>query len=307
MVESTHDQPQPWNYGFGAYSVDLGAGAAGSTTPMEQSVLNFNYFRRMPWANDTMLAQDQPNATDVSWVYGLFGDNTKYTFNFNYYCPQTGYLYFPYKLVKTSDKVGLQYKLNQADPVAIQFSEVAATASTPAPAETDGTQESAETTTANEEVNPMPSINTINVAKVTLTNLKYGSNTIEFSVPSTNEEANTKVAPMIGNMYISSSPDAKNKVYNDIFGNEVASNNNDLTINFVTGYTLAADYSTFMVPYTTKLANISDSQSIRRFLIGFVGGTIVRSSKTNGDWFNTGNNPQKVPGNSGTKRTFTFM
>ncbi|QEX46588.1 hypothetical protein F6J64_01930 [Mycoplasmoides gallisepticum] len=91
--------------------------------------------------------------------------------------------------------------MNQADPVAIQFSE----STTAASAGTDSTQQSAETTTANEEVNPMPSVNTINVAKVTLTNLKYGSNTIEFSVPQspTSEEANTKVTPMIGNMYIS--------------------------------------------------------------------------------------------------------
>ncbi|YAF49989.1 variably expressed lipoprotein and hemagglutinin (VlhA) family domain protein [Mycoplasmoides gallisepticum] len=61
-----------------------------------------------------------------------------------------------------------------------------------------------------------------------------------------------------------------------------------------------------MVSYITNLANIIDSENIRRFLIGFVGGTIVRST-TNADWFITGNNPQKAPGNSGTNRSFTFF
>ncbi|SYV94154.1 Mycoplasma haemagglutinin, partial [Mycoplasmoides gallisepticum] len=146
-------------------------------------------------------------------------------------------------MAKTSDKVGLQYKLNQADSVAIQFSEAAATAS--APAETDGRQESAETTTANEKVNPMPSVNTINVAKVTLSNLKFGSNTIEFSVPMDQDNMN-KVAPMIGNIYITSSNDEANKkqIYDSIFGNTSSqtASQTSVSVDLLKGYSLATSW-----------------------------------------------------------------
>ncbi|WP_245576671.1 hypothetical protein [[Mycoplasma] imitans] len=287
-VDSTRNNPQPWNYGFGGYSVDIGTGAL--TQPVSNiintvSVLNYSYYRRMFWRNNTTLLPNQDGLTDVSWIYGLFGNNAKYTFTFNYYGPSTsGYLFFPYKLVKQADSnnIALQYKLNNANPVAINFS-----------------GSSAQTNN-----NPAPSVNNINVASVMLTNLRYGSNTIEFSLPANDS---TKVAPMFGNMYISGSANNIDKVYNDIFGNEPAQESNSIIVKFATGYNLASDYSTFIVPYTSNLANISNSQRTERFLIDFVGGSTVRGSSNNSNsWYFVGINPQKAPSSTGANRTFIF-
>ncbi|WP_051420967.1 hypothetical protein [[Mycoplasma] imitans] len=319
-VDQEHSQPQPCNYGFGAYSVNIGDGTTTgqSTTPPTQSILNYSYFRRNLWSTDTTIVTDQTDLTDVSWIYGLFGSGAKYSFTFNYYGPTTtGYLYFPYKLVKTGDSVALQYKLNNSNPISIDFSGPAtnptqtatgssdagaASASGTSPSGSAGSGASANTPASTSMVNPTPTVSNINVATLMLTGLKYGSNTIEFSLPA---DAGTKVAPMIGNMYISSTADAKNKVYDSIFGNNPSTDNNSIAVNFVTGYSLAADYSTYMGQYTNTLANVPDSVSTRYFLVSYVGGTSVRGGTDNA-WYQNGMNAQKAPSNTNDQRTFSF-
>ncbi|MES3519271.1 hypothetical protein QMY44_04115, partial [Mycoplasmoides gallisepticum] len=75
-VDATRNNPQPWNYGFGGYSVDLGTGELTqpkSNTISTKSVLNYSYYRRMFWQDNTTLLSNQDGLTDVSWIYGLFG------------------------------------------------------------------------------------------------------------------------------------------------------------------------------------------------------------------------------------------
>ncbi|WP_350267106.1 hypothetical protein ABOD99_01110 [Mycoplasmoides gallisepticum] len=296
MSEGSNNTKQPGNYSFVAYASDI-------ASP------NWNFAQRTVWTADSRTwtsplpnnSQNPAPLTDVSWIYTLSGTGAKYTLTFDYYGPQTGYLYFPYKLAKTSDKVGLQYKLNQADPVAIQFSEAAATAS--APAETDGRQESAETTTANEKVNPMPSVNTINVAKVTLSNLKFGSNTIEFSVPMDQDNMN-KVAPMIGNIYITSSNDEANKkqIYDSIFGNTSSqtASQTSVSVDLLKGYSLATSWSTYIRQFTGLTDNGGAQIFDPVYLIGLIGGSQKRTLASGPM------NIKDIPNMNGATRTFTI-
>nr|AAF91414.1 adhesin pMGA1.3 [Mycoplasmoides gallisepticum] len=295
MSEGSNNTKQPGNYSFVAYASDI-------ASP------NWNFAQRTVWTADSRTwtsplpnnLQNSAPLTDVSWIYTLSGTGAKYTLTFDYYGPQTGYLYFPYKLVKTSDKVGLQYKLNQADPVAIQFSEAAATAS--APAETDGRQESAETATANEKVNPMPSVNTINVAKVTLSNLKFGSNTIEFSVPMDQDNMN-KVAPMIGNIYITSSNDEANKkqIYDSIFGNTSSqtASQTSVSVDLLKGYSLTTSWSTYIRQFTGLTGNGVQTSDLV-YLIGLIDGSQNRTVASGPM------NIKNIPNMNGATRTFTI-
>ncbi|SYV94619.1 variably expressed lipoprotein and hemagglutinin (VlhA) family domain protein, partial [Mycoplasmoides gallisepticum] len=69
-VDATRNNPQPWNYGFGGYSVDLGTGELTqpkSNTISTKSVLNYSYYRRMFWQDNTTLLSNQDGLTDVSW------------------------------------------------------------------------------------------------------------------------------------------------------------------------------------------------------------------------------------------------
>ncbi|WP_434340943.1 hypothetical protein [Mycoplasmoides gallisepticum] len=234
----TNTDVQPSNYSFVAFSTDL--------TPV-----NYKYARRTVWDGDgssSRIIANTNSITDVSWIYSLAGTNTKYQFSFSNYGPSTGYLYFPYKLVKAADanNIGLQYKLNNGNVQQIEFA----------------TSTGANNTTAN----PTPAIDEIKVAKVTLSNLKFGSNTIEFSVPTDTE----KVAPMIGNMYLSSNPNNFDKVHNDIFGNTINQQNNatSVMVNMVKGYNLASSYSP-----AYKLINVSTGggQTQPYYVIGWLG------------------------------------
>ncbi|SYV94466.1 Mycoplasma haemagglutinin, partial [Mycoplasmoides gallisepticum] len=87
---------------------------------------------------------------------------------------------------------------------------------------------------------PTATVDSINIAKVTLSNLNFGANKIEFSVPA------EKVAPMIGNMYLTSSADEANKqkIENSIFGNSVTTENNRtiISVDALSGYSLASDW-----------------------------------------------------------------
>ncbi|WP_208964889.1 FIVAR domain-containing protein [Mycoplasmoides gallisepticum] len=283
-VEEAHNKAQPANYSFVGYSVDITGTATGQT-----SIPNWDFAQRTIFTNgdeprsvSNTPADGQTMAqplSNVSWIYSLAGTGAKYTLDFTYYGPSTGYLYFPYKLVNASDqvKLGLEYKLNDAtEPSAITF----------------GSEQTMNGKT--------PTVNDINVAKVTLANLNFGSNKIEFSVPA------EKVSPMIGNMYLSSSPNNWNKIYDDIFGNSVTTKNNRtiISVDALNGYSLASDWSTFIAEYSGAGLTL-DNQNVsnqKYYLIGYVGGTSSRN-----DMMVPKNNVQKFPLASNTSnRNYIF-
>ncbi|ADC31425.1 variably expressed lipoprotein and hemagglutinin (VlhA) family protein [Mycoplasmoides gallisepticum str. F] len=260
----TKTNVQPSNYSFVAFSTDV--------TPV-----NYKYARRTVWDGDepsSRILANTNSITDVSWIYSLAGTNTKYQFSFSNYGPSTGYLYFPYKLVKAADanNVGLQYKLNNGNVQPVEFA----------------TSTSANNTTAN----PTPAVDEIKVAKVTLSNLKFGSNTIEFSVTTDTE----KVAPMIGNIYLSSNENNADKIYNDIFGNTINQQNNatSVMVNMVEGYNLASSYSP-----AYKLINVSagGGQTQPYYVIGWLGAHDQNARTAMG----TNMNVQRVPATTSTQ------
>ncbi|QEX46134.1 FIVAR domain-containing protein [Mycoplasmoides gallisepticum] len=290
----SNNNDQPVNYSFVGYS---------SSVPFtgETNKPIWYFSQRKVWDytsnnnNGTIVQNASDNSTDsltdVSWIYSLTGEGTKYQLTFDYYGPTTAYLYFPYKLVKTGDSssVALQYKLNGGDNQQVEFKaettpdSASGTKSTTAPnsgsASSGGSQDAsssarlvaAEDMQAN-EMNPKPTVSDINVAKVTLSNLVFGQNTIEFSVP------DSKVAPMIGNMYLTSSnsENNKNKIYDDIFGNSSVTKENNssaITVNLLKGYSLAADSSTYVRQFT-NLTNSTqpEENNTPTYLVGFIGG-----------------------------------
>ncbi|QMT98429.1 hypothetical protein H3143_02930 [Mycoplasma tullyi] len=263
----TNNMDQPGNYSFVGYSVDVTSGS--NMTP------NWSFAQRKAWtSNDNILNTDKP-VTDVSWIYGLVGTDAKYTLTFNYYGPSTGYLYFPYKLVKSGDSgnVALQYKLNDApEATAITFDE--------------GDTYNGKT----------PSVSDINVAKITLTDLKFGANKIEFSLP-TGDPA--KVAPMIGNMYLTSNSDNANKISNSIFGNDVTSDNS-VTVNLLNGYSLGTNYSMLFYQLSNYTVNDAMPTSEPAYLVGFIGGAQIRNVSP------TPSNNNTSPAQDNDSRTLTI-
>ncbi|WVH36508.1 hypothetical protein SE856_03560 [Mycoplasmoides gallisepticum] len=299
----SNNNDQPVNYSFVGYS---------SSVPFtgETNKPIWYFSQRKVWDytinnNGTIVQNASDNSTDsltdVSWIYSLTGEGTKYQLTFDYYGPTTAYLYFPYKLVKTGDSssVALQYKLNNGDNQQVEFKaattpdSATGTESTTAPnsgsASSGGSQDASSSATlvaaedmqAN-EMNPKPTVSDINVAKVTLSNLVFGQNTIEFSVP------DSKVAPMIGNMYLTSSnsENNKNKIYDDIFGNSSVTkenNSNAITVNLLKGYSLAADSSTYVRQFT-NLTNSTqpEENNTPTYLVGFIGGRGPRTVNPTG-------------------------
>ncbi|WP_350266684.1 hypothetical protein ABOD99_03190 [Mycoplasmoides gallisepticum] len=314
-IDTTNNQEQPGNYSFVGYSVDV-------TTGSNNARPNWSFAQRKVWTSETArnngstdLVANPTVPTDVSWIYSLTGQGAKYTLEFNYYGPSTGYLYFPYKLVKESYKnmVALQYSLNEATtPTAVEFKAATETqpaaagqqsstgstgeqpssqASPAAPKSSSTTVPSSQPTAAasettkepNSAVQPMPETTTmneaptidgINIAKVTLTDLKFGQNTLEFSVPS------DKVAPMIGNIYITSNDQNQRKIYNEIFGN-TSNDSTSVTVDLLKGYSLASGWSTYVGEFkrlTGVNQTASDSQtSAPSYLVGFIAGAGQRT------------------------------
>ncbi|MFN3044934.1 hypothetical protein ACK3C2_03850 [Mycoplasmoides gallisepticum] len=340
-TQAVPQQQQPGNYSFVGYSVDITSGSNDMMLP------NWNFAKRIVWTNtggnNLPLAYESQNSvplTDVSWIYSLSGANAKYTLTFDYYgASSNGYLYFPYKLVKSGEKAGLQYSLNGASAKEIQFktatetqpvqegasathrdsssgidSTSASSSAAAAPGQTSpGTAETPASPSATSQgsvstdqtmptattMNKAPTVDSINVAKITLTDLNLGQNTIEFSVPTGDS---TKVAPMIGNMYLSSNPNNFDKVYNDIFGNSVAENN-AVTVDLLKGYGLAASYREYIRAFTylNKETQVSENATMKSptvYLIGLIGGSGTRSDAATV--------PQTVmtPNVNGDKRTF---
>ncbi|WP_461220457.1 hypothetical protein MG1601_624 [Mycoplasmoides gallisepticum] len=336
-IDTTNNQEQPGNYSFVGYSVNV-------TTNSNNARPNWSFAQRKVWTSETArnngstdLVAKPTVPTDVSWIYSLTGQGAKYTLEFNYYGPSTGYLYFPYKLVKESDKnmVALQYSLNgattptavefkaatetqpaaagqqsstgstgeqpssQASPAAPKSSSTTVPSSQPAAAASETTKEPnsavqpmPETTTMNEA----PTIDGINVAKVTLTDLKFGQNTLEFSVPS------DKVAPMIGNMYITSNDQNQRKIYNEIFGN-TSNDSTSVTVDLLKGYSLASGWSTYVGEFK-RLTGVNqtalDSQtSAPSYLVGFIAGAGQRT-------LNNVSNIIRNPNIAGEQRTLAI-
>ncbi|UTS70548.1 hypothetical protein [Mycoplasma bradburyae] len=195
--------------------------------------------------------------TDVSWIYDLTGTDAKYEFNFEYFGPSNAFLYFPYKLAKSSDinNLSLKYKLN--------------------------TSQTQEITLEN------PEVKSIKIAKVRLNNLIFGQNTISFNTD------NNKVTPMIGNMYITSSEDSENNIYNNIFGNEISNTNqNSITVNFLKGYGLANKHDTIIRRYNATLDDRGSAQ--QHFVLGFLGNNGTTNPESNESYYSFYvNAPQK--------------
>ncbi|UQZ95614.1 hypothetical protein F9C22_02415 [Mycoplasmoides gallisepticum] len=308
----SNNNNQPVNYSFVGYNQDIRDN-------------NYSFAKRVVWnnaGNASLSEEENRTLTDVSWIYSLTGEGTKYQLTFDYYGPTTAYLYFPYKLVKTGDSssVALQYKLNNGDNQQVEFKaattpdSATGTESTTAPnsgsASSGGSQDASSSATlvaaedmqAN-EMNPNPTVSEINVAKITLSNLVFGSNTIEFSV------LTDKVAPMIGNMYLTSSnsENNKNKIYDDIFGNSSVTkenNSNAITVNLLKGYSLAADHSIYVRQFT-NLTSSSQTQAnnTHTYLVGFIGG---RGNRNNLNSSVTANNKVASPSVQTSNRTLTI-
>ncbi|WP_027122211.1 FIVAR domain-containing protein [[Mycoplasma] imitans] len=277
LTNNTKSQ-QPVNYSFVGYNQNI-------------NDINYNFAKRIIWkpennrTNIYVALENQDNLTDVSWIYSLSQEGAKYTFTFDNYGPSTAYLYFPYKLVKTENNFGLQYKLNGGENQQVEF-KIAATSGSVSGTEsrTEANSDASSTNTAESssstrtlvasndtqtnEINPTPTVSDINVAKITLSNLLFGQNTIEFSVPT------SKVSPMIGNMYLTSSISEinKNKIYDDIFGNTL--NDQDgaeksVTVDLLKGYSLAADHSTYFYQF---INSNNAKENTPTYLVGFIGG-----------------------------------
>ncbi|MFN3044447.1 hemagglutinin [Mycoplasmoides gallisepticum] len=289
---AVEEHAQPVNYSFVAYSVDI-HGTDNNTPP------SWNYTKRTVFTVDGSLIENQNGEngnkplTDVSWVYSL-GASNKYSLKFSYFGPSTGYLYFPYKLVKADQagKIGLEYSLNGGAKSALQFAaSVSATDDAAGETHTMPTETTTTIPANSDMVNPAPAVNDIKIAKVTLSELKFGDNTIEFTVP------DQKVAPMFGNFYLTSNANNSEMIYNDIFGNSLS--NDTVTVNVLKGYNLASDYSTYFAEY--KNMTVDDKDLGNHYLIGFIGGNNNRS------WNKDKGTPMNSPVNTGSNRTFTLF
>ncbi|MDC4163690.1 hypothetical protein LNO75_03840 [Mycoplasma sp. T363T] len=194
------------------------------TSPDNQSIVAFssdfdNSNTNYQWRTARRLIHKEDKTkslevTSVGWIYNLnsmTGEGKKsasYDLEFNYYSGSSAKLYFPYKAAtkdQASDvqnKLSLKYKLNNKEAVAVNLD--------------------------------MAKVDGIAVAKIDLTDLNFGKNTISFTTDA------DKSAPMIGNFYITNVDKDPNVVYNDIFGNEYGvGNSNQITVNLVKGYGLA--------------------------------------------------------------------
>ncbi|MDC4183468.1 hypothetical protein [Mycoplasma bradburyae] len=234
------------------------------TSPDNQSIVAFssdfdNSNMNYQWRTARRLIHKEDKAkslevTSVGWIYNLnsmMGDDKKaasYDLDFNYYSGSSAKLYFPYKAAKTEqasdvqNKLSLKYKLNNKEAVAVNLD--------------------------------MAKVDGIAVAKIDLTDLNFGKNTISFTTDA------DKAAPMIGNFYITNADKDSNVVYNDIFGNEYATDNlNKITVNLVKGYGLANkgigvmdngnDASTDFSKLTGKLNDQGENKDY--YLLGYLG------------------------------------
>ncbi|MDC4163692.1 hypothetical protein LNO75_03850 [Mycoplasma sp. T363T] len=207
--------------------------------------------------------------TNVQWIYSLDTETSSdmqmktqasYSIEFDYY-GESATLYFPYKARKNDEigdnaatKLSLKYKLNNKDQL------------------------------NNIDVSKAK-VDSIEIAKVNLTDLNFGKNKITFITE------NNKDAPMIGNMYIASTDTTFDAVYNDIFGNETSKEEpNKVTVNFLKGYGLAnkgygVTESTFIKKMNSKLDSDGRENQVEvkeYFVLGYLGDAAGGSEQADG-------------------------
>ncbi|MDC4181769.1 hypothetical protein [Mycoplasma bradburyae] len=221
----------------------------GFSSSFDNDVDSYQWKYATRYINNIDNENKNSEVTNVGWIYNLDSNPetgkkpASYEVTFEYYGGPTATLYFPYKAAKegqNKDTLSLKYKLNDKAEMNFDLSNV----------KVDG----------------------IEVAKIELTDLKFGENKISFST------ANDKKAPMIGNIYISSTSDTTNAVYDDIFGNIKNSNKpNEITVDFAKGYGLAnkgfgltgSKHNTFIKKLTGKLGSASENKDY--YLLGYLG------------------------------------
>lgn len=236
---------QPSDFGFSAFSVAVDA--------------SYKYAKNKIKVGDATNASKEVQAlTDVGWIYNFGREaNDGYEFSFDYYGPSKAWLYFPFKLSKqTNQTVSFYYSLNDRN-AAIERKVI---------------------------INA-PTVDSIQVAKVPLDDLKFGRNKVAFS----SIEGTT--TPMVGNFYISSSDHNDDSVYNSIFGNTLSEDKNSVTVNFLDGYGLADNSKTLLRQISATLGDSTESNSY--YVIGWWGGS-------------AGNNTMSANAINNTSRTYTF-
>ncbi|QMT98697.1 FIVAR domain-containing protein [Mycoplasma tullyi] len=299
-LTDSYNMAQPGNYSFVGYSVPVDS-------------VNWSFARRQVFESlvaplvtppaENGVPQPAP-LTDVSWVYSLSGA-ARYKLTFRYFGANQdkAYLYFPYKsnmmdMENNSTMFGLQYSLNGGAAQEINFAQ---TQDSHTGGGSSGTDEGMNKSS---EINLLPTVDDIKIARIALSNLKFNLNEVEFSVPE------GKVAPMIGNMYITSSDsDAnKSKIYSDIFGNTLNNENSptSVTVDLLKGYSLATSYNTYIQRFTTLKEGDSDANISKPvYLVGFIGGAQPRIGSQNiqvSSFKNGNEHPNEING----KRTLTI-
>ncbi|QMT98252.1 FIVAR domain-containing protein [Mycoplasma tullyi] len=317
-TNQSNTMPQPGNYSFVGYSVDIGTDqlTTGSTSSNMNVTPNWNFAQRVVWtapdsgATVTAIPNNAENSTplsSVSWIYSLTGPEAKYKLSFPYFgVSNKAYLYFPYKLVNSNDQVALQYKLNDGEEKVIEFgtaSEQSGTVGAERAVMSDaqtGSPQTPEEASADKAMPETtiriatPTVGDIKIAKIQLTDLKFGINTVEFRVPTqTGDNQPSKVAPMIGNMYITSSDDEANedKIYADLFGNSYnqETSPSTVTVDLLKGYSLAANFNTYIRQFT----NLKTENPV--YLVGLIGGTTPRFTTNNKTKIESLTNKQSTP------------
>ncbi|QMT98303.1 hypothetical protein H3143_02230 [Mycoplasma tullyi] len=241
----------PTEYSFVAYSSDI---------------YNYSYNFATPkiWVNpydntntnSSVIVHNSEQLTNTSWIYSLRpnkNSDTRYEFSFEYYGPsQVAYLYFPYKSInRNSNKIIIDWRLNHRENTGNEFRD--------------------------HIIVPTPSVDSINVIRLPITNLRYGMNTVAI------RSFRNEPFPIIGNMYISSASDRDSntldKIYNDIFGNVVSLNNpGQITVDVLKAYGLASSSAMVLREYSANVNNQpltldGVEQNHPYYLIGNLGGS----------------------------------
>ncbi|AAP56805.2 VlhA.2.01 variable lipoprotein family protein [Mycoplasmoides gallisepticum str. R(low)] len=243
--------PVPEEYSFVAYSANINNYSYNFATPKI-----WVYPHEITNRSEGAIVSNSSELTNVGWIYSLTPAaqaESKYEFNFEYYGPSSvAYLYFPYKSINSlSNRIVFDYLLNH--------------------------QESSDNSFRDHLIIPTPSVDSISVIRLPITNLRYGMNTI------TLRSHKNLPFPVVGNMYLSSAPDgdtnALDKIYNDIFGNIVSPDNpREITVDVLKAYGLASSSTIVMRQFNPNVNNKpltldGVAQNKPYYLIGNLGGS----------------------------------
>ncbi|WP_245576664.1 hypothetical protein [[Mycoplasma] imitans] len=258
VVTFAKDQPSPQQYSAVGYSVDNSSGS-------------FRFASRKIWINPNTNTNIEPNAivnnssaiSRIGWIYSLAPSertDSRYEFSFDYFGPPVGYLYFPYKSIdQFHNRVFFDYRLNGGD----------------------GADQSA---SARIRI-PTTVVDRITVARLPLTKLRFGTNTISIRT------VNNEPIPLIGNMYVSSAPHTDptvwDKIYNDIFGNTISPDNPSvIKVNLLKGYGLANSSSIVFRQFYSSNNNLTLDGVVQKqpqYLIGNLGGSDTATDSQEGN------------------------